>query len=196
MRSLQLHDYCFRVFSGYCPWCGRRWVRKQFGAKGKGRLTPEQVATGPVVITYGYSLGAPAALVFARQLEREGIPIELAVTVDSKGFTQGIFPRNVKAAANFYEQQLFPIWFGKRKMRPEDALATHFLGNIQVRHVGHFTIPQSAPVRELLLETVRAVYDQEKNAVVGFEKGLAADWNLLPLRMPKFSLQQYSITQR
>lgn len=167
LQSLGYPGVCVRTFSAYCPWCAHRWVKKEFAAGNKGSLTEEQIEDGPKVIVYGYSLGAPSALYFARQLERDGIPIELAITVDSKGFTRGIVPRNVKVAANFYETQFLPPIFGKRNMRPEDPLVTDFLGNICVAHVGHFKIARSAPVRELLLGTVRMVSDTEEKIAAG-----------------------------
>lgn len=191
LKGVALPGYCFKTYSAYCPWCAHRWVRKQFGAKGRTRLTPEQIANGPTIITYGYSMGAPAALFFARQLERDGIPIELAVTVDSKGITTGVVPRNVKTAANFYERQLFPFWFGKRNVRPEDPLATHFLGNIVVPYAGHFTIVRSMRVRDLILATVRSIYDRQKEIVVrreNLEERPTLDLRDLPLRIPLYSL--------
>jgi hypothetical protein len=191
LKAIALPGYCFRTYSAYCPWCAHRWVRKQFGAKGRTRLTPVQIAGGPTIITYGYSMGAPTALFFARQLERDGIPIELAVTVDSKGITTGIVPRNVRTAANYYERQLFPFWFGKRDVRPEDPLATHFLGNIVVPHAGHFQIVRSMPVRDLILATVRTVYGRQKELAASFEageEGSSADFRDLPLRIPQYRL--------
>lgn len=179
LQSLGYPGVCVKVFSAYCPWCASRWVKKEFAAGNKGRLTEEQIESGPKVITYGYSLGAPSALYFDRQLERDGIPIELAITVDSKGFTRGIIPRNVKVAANFYERQLLPPIFGKRNMRPEDPLATHFLGNIRVEHAGHLSIAGSAPVRELLFSTARLVAYQEEKVVAG-----KANLSSLPLTPP------------
>ncbi len=167
VQSLGYPGVCVKMFSAYCPWCARRWVKKEFAAGSKGRLSEELIEKGPKVILYGYSLGAPAALYFARQLERDGIPIELAITVDSKGFTQGIIPRNVRVAANFYERQFLPPVFGKRNMRPEDPLATHFLGNIRVAHWGHLRIAGSGPVRELLLSTVREAAYREEKVVAG-----------------------------
>ena len=119
------------------------------------------------MIVYGYSLGGPSALFFARQLERDGIHIELALIVDSKGFTQGIIPRNVTTAANFYERQLLPQIFGKKNMRPEDPLATNFVGNFHVEHSGHLRIAGSPPVRELLISTVRTVAYREERMVAG-----------------------------
>ena len=122
-----------------------------------------QLEDEPKIVLYGYSLGAPSALHLARQLEKDGIPIELTITVDSKGFTSGIFPRNVKVAANFYESGfLFPTT-GKRNMRPEDPLATDFLGNIRVEHVGHLRIAGCTPVRELLFSTARALTNQRED---------------------------------
>lgn len=179
LQSLGYPGVCVKAFSAYCPWCAKRWVKKELAAGNEGRLTEEQIENRPKVITYGYSLGAPSALYFARQLERDGIPIELAITVDSKGFTQGIIPKNVKVAANFYERQFLPPIFGKRNMRPEDPLATHFLGNIRVEHAGHLRIAGSSPVRELLLSTVRVVAYREEKVVAG-----TPDLASLPLTLP------------
>jgi hypothetical protein len=167
LQSLGYPGVCVKAFSAYCPWCAHRWVKKEFATNNNQPLTEEQIENRPKLIAYGYSLGAPTALFFARQLERDDIPIELALTVDSKGFTQGIIPRNVKTAANFYERQLLPPIFGKRNMRPEDPLATHFLGNIRVEHSGHLRIAGSAPVRELLISTVRTVAYREERMVAG-----------------------------
>ncbi len=163
-------------------------MKKQFGKKGKTGYTPEQIADGPTVITYGYSLGGPSVLYFARMLQRDGIPVELAVTVDSKGFTKGVVPANVRTAANFYEQRLFPFLFGKRNIRPEDPWATHFLGNIRVLHTGHLTIPRTQPVRDLLVTTVQAVYARDSTAVGVAGEDLPPDASHLPLRHPQFHL--------
>jgi hypothetical protein len=129
----------------------------------------------PRLILYGYSLGAPSALYLARLLGRDGVPIELTITVDSKGFTRGILPRNVKVAANFYEKESFPfVLSGKSDIRPADPQATDFLGNIRVEHVGHLTIAGSAPVEQLLLRTTRVFvykgesYAAELDDVIGF----------------------------
>jgi hypothetical protein len=162
---------CVREVSAYCPWCAHRWVKREFAGGAKGPLTQAQLENGPKVVLYGYSLGAPSALYLARRLERDGIPIELALTVDSKGFTQGIVPRNVKVAANFYESGFVAPFAGKRNIRPEDSLATDFLGNIRVGHVEHLRIAGSAPVRQLLFSTVQALADKSKNFAAGLDDG-------------------------
>jgi hypothetical protein len=163
LRSLGYPGVCIKSIPSYCPWCAAHWVKKQFADGKKGRLTPEQIESGPKVITFGYSLGVPNELHFARVLEREGIPIELLVAVDSRGFTKGIIPRNVKEAANFYERQFYPFYTGKSNLRPEDPEATNFLGNIHVEHAGHFKIVRTAAVRDLLDDAVRGVFASNEN---------------------------------
>jgi pimeloyl-ACP methyl ester carboxylesterase len=165
-------------------------MRKEFGAHFLKRLTPEQIARGPKVIVYGYSLGAPAALLFSRMLQRDGVSIEMVVTIDSKGFTEGIFPSNVKSAVNFYEQRFFPILFGKRKMRCEDLEKTQFLGNIRIVHAGHLNIPRQPPVREAILSAVERAYGRDdKRATVGADEEENLEVADLPLRLPHFFLK-------
>jgi hypothetical protein len=167
VRSLSYPGVCIKSISSYCPWCATHWVKKQFAQGTKGRLTPEQIEGGPKVITFGYSLGVPNELHFARVLEREGIPIELLITVDCRGFTKGIIPRNVKEAANFYERQFYPFYTGKNNLRPEDPEATTFLGNIHVEHAGHFKIVRTVAVRDLLDNAVRGVFASNQSGQFG-----------------------------
>jgi hypothetical protein len=160
IAALREPGFCFKIFSGFCPICGHRWMRKEFGAHFLKPLQAEQIALGPKVIVYGYSQGVPAALLFSRMLQRDGIPIEMVVTVDSKGFTEGIVPSNVKMAVNFYEQRYFPFFFGKRRIRCEDPGKTQFLGNIRVEHTGHFHLPNTPPVRDALFGAIHRAYGQ------------------------------------
>jgi len=165
LKSLGYPGLCIRLVSPYCLGCGARWVKKHFSAGGKGPLTPRQIELGPKVISFGYSLGVPSELRAARVLERAGIPIELLVAVDSKGFTKGIIPNNVRQAANFYERELFPLYFGKKDLRPEDPAKTNFMGNIHLASVGHFSIVRSSAVRDLLVTTVRRLSESEAKEV-------------------------------
>jgi hypothetical protein len=185
LAAINQPGYCFKLFSGYCPLCAHHWMRKEFGAHFLKRLTPDQIANGPKVIIYGYSLGAPAALLFSRMLQRDGVSIEMAVTIDSKGFTEGIIPANVKTAVNFYEQRLFPFLFGKRHMHPEDLEKTQFLGNIRVAHTGHLRIANIPLVRETLVSAVQKAYglDSKITTALGDEEQ-APGIGHLPLRMP------------
>ena len=165
LESLHYPGVCVKEVSAFCLWCAHRWVKREFAMKIKGPRAELRLEDKPKVVLYGYSLGAPSALYLARQLEKDGIPIELTITVDSKGFTRGTVPRNVKVAANFYESGfLFPL-SGKRNICPEDPLATDFLGNIRVDHVGHLRIAGSVPVQELLISTARALANQREGFV-------------------------------
>jgi hypothetical protein len=185
LAAINQPGYCFKLFSGYCPLCAHHWMRKEFGAHFLKRLSPDQIANGPKVIVYGYSLGAPAALLFSRMLQRDGVPIEMAVTIDSKGFTEGIIPHNVKTAVNYYEQRLFPFLFGKRHMHPEDPEKTLFLGNIRIAHTGHMKIASMPLVRETLVSAVRKAYGQDDKPVAALaDQEVRLDLARLPLRMP------------
>jgi hypothetical protein len=186
VRALDLPGVCVKTVSTYWPWSATRWVRKQLDATRKARLIPVQTPPGsqaqsrdlsaeptkisetgnhPRIIVFGYSLGASHAFRFARTMQREGKPIELLLTVDTKGPTKGIVPANVKKAANFYERWLYPffypLYYGKKDVRAEDPATTKFLGNIQVLHAGHFTIVKASPARQLLCEAVRATFESE-----------------------------------
>jgi hypothetical protein len=163
LKSRHYQGVCIKEVSAYCPWCAYHWVRREFAVKAEGPLTEAELENGPKVILYGYSLGAPSALSLARKLEKDSIPIALAITVDSKGFTRGIIPRNIKVAANFYESGFLPPVAGKRNMRPEDPLATNFLGNIRVEHVGHLRIAGSPPVQQLLISMTHALAYEGQN---------------------------------
>jgi len=181
IHALHAPGLCFKIFSGYCPWCGHRWVRKEFGAS-KGHLAAQQIADGPKVVAFGYSLGGPAALHFAKEAQSDGIPLELLATVDVVGFTQGVFPANVKVAANFYERRLhFILMEGRKTLRVEDPQATKFLGNIHVTTASHFHIPQSDPVSNLVLGTIRSLCEAQRSAGAAPETGPLVDPRTLAL---------------
>jgi len=178
VHALGYPDVCIKPVSTYWPWTAPRWVHRQFTAARKACSTTTQTTRDSQaqphdltpkidertrIIVFGYSLGGPCALRFARTMQREGISIDLLVTVDTKGFTKGIVPANVKKAANYYERWLYPffypLYYGKRDIRAEEPASTDFLGNIQVQHAGHFTIASVNPVRQLLLEAVRGAHE-------------------------------------
>ena len=58
------------------------------------------------IILFGHSWGAAAAVMLARDLRREGIPVLLTVQVDSVAKmwqNDSIIPDNVAEAVNFYQ---------------------------------------------------------------------------------------------
>jgi pimeloyl-ACP methyl ester carboxylesterase len=87
------------------------------------------------IILYGHSWGASQALVFARELQRRGIPVTLTIQIDSvKKFGQDdrTVPANVAKAVNFYQRKgLTP---GQPLIVPADAARTKILGNFQMKY--------------------------------------------------------------
>jgi pimeloyl-ACP methyl ester carboxylesterase len=116
VRDLGYTGVCIKIVSSYWPWSAARWVQKQLAAT--------EAHEPPKIIVFGYSLGASHAIRFAWDMQRAGIPIELLVTVDTKGFTNGIIPDNVKEAEKFYERWLYPLfyplYYGQRNIQIAD----------------------------------------------------------------------------
>jgi pimeloyl-ACP methyl ester carboxylesterase len=164
VRDLGYTGVCIKIVSSYWPWSAARWVRKQWAAT--------EADEPPKMIVFGYSLGASHAIRFAWDMQRAGIPIELLITVDAKGFTNGIIPDNVKKAENFYERWLYPLfyplYYGKRNIQIADPAKTNFLGNREVPRAGHFTIVNMSHVRQLLCQAVRGAYESGQTETRAF----------------------------
>jgi hypothetical protein len=95
-------------------------------------LTANQPAA---VIIYGVSWGASQGLAFARDLERQGIPVALTIQVDSvRKFGQDgrTVPGNVAKAVNFY--QTGGLTPGQSQIVPADAEHTKILGNFRMSY--------------------------------------------------------------
>jgi hypothetical protein len=152
--TLQRPGVCVRTFSGVFEPAAFRWIRRSFGP-GKGMPTPDQIRKGPVLILYGYSSGGWSALHLARRLAEEGLIVRLLVIVDVPWFGASVIPSNVEVAASFYQRSsLVPFYWGTDHVRLEDPSRTTFLGDIRVRKVGHFRMPQQALIRDVILSAV------------------------------------------
>ena len=143
---------CARTFSPYHWTSGRRWSLKHFPPH-QGPMTDDELKQAPKLVLVGHSLGGWAVLSVARGLEREGIPVELTIQVDSVGVTDRTVPRNVKAAAIFYARDILMLMTTK-KIKVEDASETTLVANIRVKGVGHESITRDARIREMVLRTV------------------------------------------
>ncbi|MBM3750483.1 MAG: hypothetical protein FJW21_04790 [Acidimicrobiia bacterium] len=92
----------------------------------------------PVIVVYGHSLGGGSVTKFARELERAGVDVTLAVYVDAVGIRNPRVPGNVRFAVNFYQRggplRGFPFR-GKRVLVLEDASRTETLGNLHIKPV-------------------------------------------------------------
>ncbi len=94
-----------------------------------GALTAEEKARARIVL-FGQSWGASAAVLLARDLSREGVPVLLTVQVDSVAKlwqNDSVIPENVAEAVNFY--QTHGLVHGRRRIVAADSSKTEILGN-------------------------------------------------------------------
>ena len=90
------------------------------------------------IILYGHSWGASQTLIFARDLQRHGIPVSLIIQIDSvKKFGQDnrTVPANVAKAVNFYQRKGFTR--GQPLIVAVDAGRTKILGNFHMKYEDH-----------------------------------------------------------
>jgi pimeloyl-ACP methyl ester carboxylesterase len=104
----------------------RQFVVLTLDADRDGVVSETEGARARIVV-YGQSLGGMAAARLARLLEREGVPIELLVLIDSVGWADQDIPSNVRRAANLYQDDGLVIR-GQHPIRPADPDATRIVG--------------------------------------------------------------------
>jgi pimeloyl-ACP methyl ester carboxylesterase len=97
-----------------------------------GTLSPEEKARARIIL-FGHSWGASAAVLLARELRREGVPVLLTVQVDSIAKLwqeDSVIPDNVAEAVNFYQPH--GILRGRPQITAADPAKTEILGNYRV----------------------------------------------------------------
>jgi hypothetical protein len=97
-----------------------------------GVLSPAEKARAHIIL-FGHSWGASAAVLLARDLRRQGVPVLLTVQVDSVAkFWQNdsIIPDNVAEAVNFYQPH--GIIHGRGRITAADPAKTQILGNYRI----------------------------------------------------------------
>jgi hypothetical protein len=82
------------------------------------------------VILYGQSLGGMAVLKLSRELQALGVPVRLAIEIDSIGAGSRTVPANVARAANFYQRN-GPLLRGHAELPLENPAGTRVLVNQQ-----------------------------------------------------------------
>jgi hypothetical protein len=85
------------------------------------------------IIVFGHSWGAAAAVLLARDLQKEGVPVLLTVQVDSVAKlwqNDSVIPGNVAEAVNFYQPH--GILHGRPKITAADPAKTEILGNYRI----------------------------------------------------------------
>lgn len=97
-----------------------------------GVLSAEEKARARIVL-FGQSWGASAAVMLARDLRRDGVPVLLTVQVDSVAKlwqNDSVIPDNVAEAVNFYQPHGFV--HGRAQIMAADPARTDILGNYRI----------------------------------------------------------------
>lgn len=103
------------------------FVLRALDRDGDGSVDEEE-ALKVTLVVYGQSFGGAATVQFSQRLQARGIPVTLTVQVDSVGLDDGVIPKNVRFAANFYQDDGLLIE-GEHPVRARDPSATRILGN-------------------------------------------------------------------
>lgn len=120
-----------------------------------GRLSAEELRQAPKIIIFGHSLGGWAVVKLARRLDKAHVPVELTVQMDTVGIGDTVVPRNVKFAMNYYQRTQWPLR-GEKRIRAENAGATHIIDNQLIRNVGHEALATQAQISDFITDRVRA----------------------------------------
>jgi hypothetical protein len=104
-------------------------VIRLLDANHDGILSSEEKARARIIL-FGHSWGASAAVLLARDLRREGVPVLLTVQVDSVAKVwqnDSVIPDNVAEAVNFYQPH--GVIHGRARITAADPAKTEILGN-------------------------------------------------------------------
>jgi hypothetical protein len=97
-----------------------------------GVLSSEEKARARIIL-FGHSWGAAAAVLLARDLRRQGVPVLLTVQVDSVAKVwqhDSVIPDNVAEAVNFYQPH--GLVHGRTQITAADPAKTAILGNYRI----------------------------------------------------------------
>lgn len=97
-----------------------------------GVLSAQEKARARIIL-FGQSWGAYAAVMLARDLQRDGVPVLLTVQVDSVAKlwqNDSVIPDNVAEAVNFYQPH--GVVHGRAQIMAADPARTDILGNYRI----------------------------------------------------------------
>ena len=119
------------TFESYRGEDARKKIHSLLDTNHDGFLTPAEKNQARIIL-YGHSWGASEAIMVARELGKEDIPVLLTVQVDSVAkFYQNdaVIPSNVAQAVNYYQPDGFVR--GRVNIRAADPSRTRILGNFR-----------------------------------------------------------------
>jgi len=132
MRRTFPKDTYIRVFENRRRKSAHDEILRLLDTDHDGALSEEEKARARIIL-FGHSWGASAAVLLARDLRREGVPVLLTVQVDSVAKiwqNDSIIPDNVAEAVNFYQPH--GIVHGRARIKAADPAKTEILGNYRV----------------------------------------------------------------
>jgi hypothetical protein len=116
----------------------RAEILRRLGADHGGAPSAEEKQRARVVL-FGHSWGATQAIVLARELEKDGVPVLLTIQIDSVlkpgQNDDATIPANVVAAVNFYQTTGF--LHGQTEIRAADPARTEIIGNYKYDYATH-----------------------------------------------------------
>jgi hypothetical protein len=111
-------------------------VLRLLGSNGNCNPTPSEKEHAKIII-YGHSWGATETVVFARELAKLGIPVQLTIQMDSIGKIgrdNSRIPSNVANAINFYQSR-GPLQ-GLTEIVAANPAETTIIGNLHMTYEG------------------------------------------------------------
>jgi pimeloyl-ACP methyl ester carboxylesterase len=137
LRDRYRRDVHAEVFANHDGKKALHEVLRLLDRDGKGNPSPAEKEHARVII-YGHSWGAAETVVFARELGKHGIPVQLTVQMDSiakLGRDDSSIPSNVANAINFYQSR-GPL-HGLTEIVAADPAQTTIIGNLHMSYKGH-----------------------------------------------------------
>lgn len=125
------------VFGNHDGRMALRKVLRLLDADGHGNPSSTEKQNAKIVL-YGHSWGAAETVVFARELGKLGIPVQLTIQVDSIakfGRDDSRIPSNVANAINLYQSR-GPL-HGRTEIVATDPAQTTIIGNLRMTYKGH-----------------------------------------------------------
>lgn len=110
-------------------------VKKAFDRDGDGELSAEEASKARLII-FGQSFGGAAVNKLCKELKPLGVPVLLAVQIDSVGVDDAEVPSNVRRAVNFFQRDDYFFIRGERELHAEDAAKTEIVGNYRFKYWG------------------------------------------------------------
>lgn len=146
---LRSRGYCAESVENHRRSLARQLINKALDRNGDGRLDVREKARARIIL-FGQSLGGWAVVRLARELNKAGIPVLLTVQVDSVGVADSVIPPNVRAAANLFQRDFWPVR-GAPEIRAADPKRTRILGNFQYRYDPGFVVSPDESVARMVL---------------------------------------------